>query len=289
MRKNFNILTLSVFTFSILLVNNTSGEELKGKKNLSEKKVRFIVTGDTGTGGKGQYLVASAIEEKCKKSGCDFGILLGDNIYNNGVENIDDPQFITKFEKPYQSLDFKLYLILGNHDYRGNIQAQIDYTGRSKKWNMPGSTYSFSKDMIDFFAIDTNRPDKKQQTELISLLENSKAKWKIVFGHHPRYTNSVYKGKISPAITDMLDNALCNRADLYLAGHEHDKQHLKAVCGVEHLILGSGAGIRLSGYGENTLFAKSSLGFGWFEADHSKIFFQVMDTSGNVEYEYTIR
>ena len=28
--------------------------------------------------------------------------------------------------------------ILGNHEYRGNTQAIIDYSNISRRWNMPG-------------------------------------------------------------------------------------------------------------------------------------------------------
>ena len=34
--------------------------------------LRFIVVGDTGTGGKGQQLVADAIYQVCQVQGCDW-------------------------------------------------------------------------------------------------------------------------------------------------------------------------------------------------------------------------
>ncbi len=260
------------------------------EENISQAKpdgnlIRFIAVGDTGTGTESQYKVARAMEDKCKKDGCDFGLLLGDNIYNSGVVNVNDPQFITKFETPYKNLALKFYLTLGNHDYRGNVQAQVDYTKKSSKWVMPGKTYHFSKGPVEFFSVDTNEPSKKQADELEKELKASKARWKIVFGHHPRYTNGVYKNATG-ALAQLLD-APCGKADLYLCGHEHDKQHLKKVCGVNYLIVGTGAGLRPTNIKENTLFAKSSLGFSWFEINNSSMHFQILDTTGNIEYEYT--
>jgi tartrate-resistant acid phosphatase type 5 len=255
----------------------------------NQKKVRFIAVGDTGTGAEKQYEVARAMAEKCKKSGCDFALILGDNIYNNGVTSVNDPQFDSKFEKPYKDFNFKFYMTLGNHDYRGNVQAEVDYTAKSKKWVMPGRTYSINKGPLDIFSIDSNQPSEKQTKELTKGLENSKARWKLVFGHHPRYTNGIYKNQVRTDFAAMIDKALCGRADMYLCGHEHDKQHLKKVCGVDYLIVGTGAGIRKTGVGPNTLFARSSYGFSWFEVDEKTMHVQILDTAGKVEYEYSMK
>lgn len=252
-----------------------------------QETIRFIAVGDTGTGGPIQYSVAKAMEDKCKKSGCDFGIILGDNIYNSGVSSVDDPQFKTKFEDPYKNLDFRFYLTLGNHDYRGNVQAEIDYTKKSKKWYMPGRTYHFSRGPADFFSIDTDAPSEAQVNELTKEINNSKAKWKIVFGHHPRYTNGVYENATGE-LQRLLDKPLCGKADLYLCGHEHDKQHLKKACGVEYLIVGTGGGVRTKlRPAPNSLFAKATPGFSWFEIDQHRMHFEILDAKGNIEYQYS--
>lgn len=261
---------------------------LSSVADAKKEKTRFFVVGDTGTGDSGQKAVAKAIEDKCKKDGCEFGIFLGDNIYNSGVSSVDDKQFITKFEEPYKNLDMKMYMTLGNHDYRGNVEAEIQYTKKSTKWVMPSRNYNFKIENTEFFCIDTNNPTKDQTEDLVKKVRKSNAKWKIAFGHHPRYTNGVYRNA-EGMLKELLDKALCKKVNLYLSGHEHNKQHLKKSCGVNHLILGSGAGTRpwlMSA--ENTLFAKDSLGFGWFEIDDSTIHFEVLDTNGKVEYKYDI-
>src|SRR5688572_24159997 len=53
-------------------------------------EVRFVVMGDTGEGNDGQHRVADAIAAKCAADGCDFVVLLGDNIYDEGVDNVAD-------------------------------------------------------------------------------------------------------------------------------------------------------------------------------------------------------
>lgn len=277
-RKRLSLVLVLPFLLSI---NNAKAEE-------TPKKIRFIAVGDTGTGDRKQYEVAKAIKDKCDKSGCDFVIILGDNIYNNGVKSVDDPQFITKFEKPYKDIDLKFYLTLGNHDYRGNVQAQIDYTKKSKKWTMPGRTYNFSYGDADFFSLDTNKITDVQISKLKSDLDKAKGKWKIAFGHHPMYTNGVY-GNATGKLADLTGKTLCGKADIYLSGHEHTKQHLKSVCWVEYLVVGTGAGLRPVGKSSNTLFAKASYGFSWFEIDDDKMYFQIIDSKGKVEYDYTVR
>lgn len=280
------VLFLSVaFALNINSVNATTDS---GNVKKTTKKVRFIAVGDTGTGTKSQYDVAKAMKEKCDKSGCDFVILLGDNIYNSGVKSIYDSQFKTKFEDPYKDLDMKFYATLGNHDYRGNVQAQVDYTKLSKKWVMPARTYNFSHEFVDFFSIDTNDPSDTQRERLSKDIKRAKGKWQVVFGHHPRYTNGVY-GNATGKQASLIDKPLCGQAEVYLSGHEHTKQHLKSVCGIEHVVIGTGAGLRKAGVGKNTLFSKATLGFAWFEFDENNMYFEIIDTKGNVEYKYSLK
>lgn len=253
-----------------------------------EPAIRFVSFGDFGTGGGVQYRVAQAIKQKCERSGCDFAVTLGDNIYNDGVRSVQDPQFQSKFEKPFAPLNFRFHMSLGNHDYRGNVDAQVAYTQKSKKWYLPARFYQFSGGPVDFFALDTNRPQAKQKAWLKQKLQQSQAAWKIAFGHHPRYTYSVYKNAQGQGLIQFLDT-LCGQADLYLAGHEHDKQHLKSLCGPEYLIVGTGGGRRKVGKGPNTLYASNRFGFAWFEVTPSRLYFELLDDKGEVEYSYQKR
>lgn len=253
----------------------------------SAAPVRFPTFGDMGTGAQIQYKVSQAIERKCAAAGCDFAVTLGDNIYNNGVTGVNDAQFASKFEKPYANLPFRFYMVLGNHDYRGNVEAQVAYTQRSSKWYLPKRYYSFRSGPVSFLALDTNQPDAAQLAFVKDWLKTVDTPWRVAFGHHPRYTNSAYRNTQSPALKTLLDS-LCGEVDLYLAGHEHDKQHLKPVCGMEHLIVGTGAGLRKVGTGPNTLFARSSYGFGWVEATSEQMRFELLNQEGQVEYRYTL-
>ena len=46
----------------------------------------ILVFGDAGTGNAGQHRVGRAMFDVCRVRRCDFAVMLGDNIYENGIE-----------------------------------------------------------------------------------------------------------------------------------------------------------------------------------------------------------
>lgn len=190
--------------------------------------IRFILTGDTGTGSEEQYQVARTIESVCKARGCDFMAILGDLIYEIGVSSPNDPQFESKFELPYANLTFPIYTVLGNHDnsfdpvtpntgvdlgighwYEGG-KHMIEYNYRtdrlSDKWQLPARYYSFRVGDAEFFALDSNTmmflnvPFGSANPQAIqdALAQNawfdeavaaSSAPWKFTLAHHPYVSN----------------------------------------------------------------------------------------------------
>ena len=185
-------------------------------------EVRFVAIGDTGEGNDSQHAVADAIEAKCAADGCDFAVMLGDNVYDAGVDSIVDDQWFSKFEEPYENLDFPFYAVLGNHDNGGLLSEifgttfdgsgaefdkgdiQVAYTQHSDKWTMPARVYDFVAGPAHFFALDTNdmmwapaideakdRSDA-QRADLPPLMDNSESPWIIVLGHHPYISNGAH-------------------------------------------------------------------------------------------------
>ena len=83
----------------------------------------------------------------------DFVLMLGDNIYSDGVG-----RGIQKtFEAPFADLlaaGVQFYAVLGNHDIRRGTELQIHYAA----WNMTGRRfYAFPKgdSLIEFFGLDS--------------------------------------------------------------------------------------------------------------------------------------
>ena len=132
----------------------------------------IICIGDFGCGNKDQLKVANLIRNLIKKKrNCKLILGLGDNFYPDGVTDKNDKQFNSKFELPYSKIPkaIKFYNVLGNHDYKGNPQAQIDYTNcGSKKWIMPNNFYCFEYIiggvLVEFFAVDTNFSKMSSET-----------------------------------------------------------------------------------------------------------------------------
>lgn len=205
------------------------------------EEVRFVVMGDTGEGNERQYKVAEAIRQKCERDGCDFALLLGDNIYDAGVESTLDQQWLSKFELPYENLDMPFYAVLGNHDNGGFLSqllgdtfggagaefergdVQVAYTQVSSKFRMPGRTYDFVAGPAHFFALDSNDmvwskalPAAEGRTQwqvdtLPGRIDQASATWRIAFAHHPWISNGrhgdagEYEG-LEEDITDLIAN-----------------------------------------------------------------------------------
>ena len=243
----------------------------------------ILAFGDGGTGTQIQYDVARSMKRVCSKVGCDFGLLLGDNIYEHGVDSIDDQQFIEKFEAPYGPLEIPFYTILGNHDKRGNIQAQIDYTKRSNWWRMPEKYYSKEIGNILLVGIYSNDFDDKQKEFVKKALEKSKAQWKIVFGHHPVKSYGFHGG--THRLRKKLLPLLCESNAIYISGHDHDLQVLKSDCGTPLIVSGAAAKKRTTREGSGTLFAKSTYGYAVMSFDKKKMDLTLYNINNEILYK----
>ncbi|HEY5945011.1 MAG TPA: metallophosphoesterase [Kofleriaceae bacterium] len=174
------------------------------------KPVKFIAVGDTGKGNADQRRVAMAMRDLCAAKGCDFVLMLGDNIYDSGVTSTMDSQWQTKFEQPYSDVDLPFYVALGNHDYGGKLiidvagignefdkgKVEVDYTQISTKWNMPATHYTFTWGDVGFVVFDTNsilwgdNTYGDQAAWLPSALAQVAGKrWIFTAGHHPYRSN----------------------------------------------------------------------------------------------------
>lgn len=279
-------------------------------RDSSKRGVQFIAVGDWGSGGKGQRLIAEAMAEKAKRDSVWFVLVLGDNFYQDGVASIQDEQWKTKFEEMYwqPSLQIPFYAVLGNHDYRTNPQAQVDYTGLSSRWRMPARYYNFVRPIdsmyrIDFFCLDTyplsdlSSEDVGQSRDTAGVLRQlqwleedlagSTALWKIVMGHHALYSNGEHgnnKGLVTllEPLFDRFD------VDLYIAGHDHHQELLKPVRGVEYIVSGGGSIHRDVTWRSNTIYAATNLGFTWFRVTRDDLLVEFITKEGKVDFAHVI-
>ncbi|MFK7822691.1 MAG: metallophosphoesterase [Oligoflexales bacterium] len=254
----------NIFKFCLCLIFiDTTFNITFGNSSTTNNSLTFLAFGDGGTGNSKQKKVADSMVRICSIQGCDFAIMLGDNIYNDGVDNVDDEQFQTKFEVPYGPLAIPFYVALGNHDARGNTQAQIDYTERSLWWNMPARYYAETIEDLMIIAIDSNDFGEDQRQFLADQLENSSASLNIVYGHHPIYSYGSH-GHTSYLVDDLLP-ILCEYPNVvYISGHDHDLQVLDSECGVPLFVSGAAAKLRKTNYGRRTVWSESTYGYTLF-------------------------
>ena len=241
--------------------------------------LRFVSLADTGTGAKSQYAVAKAMARYQRQNEFNLAILAGDNIYNNGeIEKIN-----AVFERPYQPLlkqGVKFHACLGNHDIRtDNGDPQVSYPG----FNMPGRYYTFRRDSVQFFALDTNHNAdwKNQLIWLDQELSRSDAPWKIVFGHHQIYSSGNY-GLNQPLIKVLTPIFKKHGVQLYINGHDHNYERTRTINGTTYLICGAGAGVRPVGRSAWTEYSASKLSFAAFNVYSDRIVISGIDTNNRV-------
>ncbi|MBE9229883.1 metallophosphoesterase [Phormidium sp. LEGE 05292] len=240
---------------------------------------RFVSVADTGTGTQNQYAVAEAMSRYHQKNPYNLVILAGDNIYNYGeIEKIE-----AVFERPYQYLlkkGVKFQACLGNHDIvTKNGDPQVQYPG----FNMPSRYYTFRRDSVQFFALDTNSNAdwKNQLIWLEKELSRSNAPWKIVFGHHQIYSSGVY-GVNQPFIKTLTPLFQKYKVQLYINGHEHSYERTRSINGTTYMITGGGAGTRPVGRSEWTEYSASRLSFAAYEVYGDRILISAIGTDNLV-------
>ena len=228
--------------------------------------VHFMAIGDWGLDTDEQKQIgeemAKISQSHNKTKGELFVAALGDNFYEDGVKSVDDPRWDSVFVAPFAKVNCPWYPVLGNHDWEGNVQAQIDYA-KDPRWKMAGAYYVKSFAEVDMFFIDTTLlcpelsfmftgsefspvAQKKHFEWLEQVLkkscESKKLKWRIVFGHYP-----VYSGGSSGILSEMqVVNELFIKyeVDAYFCGHDHSLQHLQCMqSGISYFVSGSGCEI----------------------------------------------
>jgi len=255
----------------------------------ADRPIRVLAFGDFGTGSAQQKQVAAAMLQYHRKEPFDFAITLGDNFYNDGMESPNDPRWETWWDELYNPLGIKVYATLGNHDwgYSNSPAAEILYSQKSPSWRMPAAYYTFTAGPVQFFALDTNEMSEAQLLWLRDELDSSRATWKVVYGHHPIYSAGAHED--NPKMIKRLLPVLKGRADVFIAGHDHDLQHLKPEGGVHFFVSGGGgASLRQPRPGPRSLFAKGVHGFAVMEADARQLKVTFVDVNLNKLYEYIL-
>lgn len=236
-------------------------------------------------------------------------IAAGDVHHFNGVASVNDPLWLTNYEHIYAHPELMIdwFPLLGNHEYRGNTQAVLDYGQVSRRWMMPARYYTqvFGKKGVTLriVFIDTTPligryrqdpgvyPDACKQDEQAQLqwldrtLSQAKEDWVIVVGHHPIYAETP---KAEAERTDMQQKVMpilhkYNNVAIYACGHIHDFQHIqKKGDPIDYVVNSSASQARKAKPIDGTVFCSSEPGFSVIAAKKNILNLYMIDKQGNL-------
>lgn len=265
------------------------------------KTVRAVVIGDFGEPGKdsGQDAVAKAIREVHARSRFQIGLTVGDNFYPSGVNDTADPHWKSEFHEKYDALGIRFYAALGNHDYKGNPQAQVEYTKKpgNETWRMPDRYYTFEAGPVRFFALDTDegtiglfrsKPWSDEQSRWLAgqLGKQGSARWKVVYGHHPIFSDG-HHGDEKRLNEKLLPILKAHKVDVYLSGHDHDMQHFERD-GIQFFVVGGGGADTRKVKRKRADFADGVHGFLELEASGSRMALRMIGADGKTLFTKTL-
>lgn len=279
--------------------------------SIFDKKFNFYVANDLGRNGYyDQKPIAELMGTMGEEIGPEFVLATGDVHHFEGVRSVNDPLWMTNYELIYSHPELMIdwFPILGNHEYRGNTQAVLDYTNISRRWTMPDRYYTRTFEekgaTIRIIWIDTTPliekyrkesdkyPDackqdvSKQLSWLESVLANAKEDWIIVAGHHPIYA---YTPKEESERLDMqkwVDSILRkHKVDMYICGHIHNFQHIRVPgSDIDYIVNSAGSLARKVEPIEGTKFCSPEPGFSVCSIDKKELNLRMIDKKGNILY-----
>jgi predicted MPP superfamily phosphohydrolase len=294
-----------------------------GIPRLSGDNFNFIIASDMGRRGvSDQQRIADLMDEAASVNELQLIAVAGDPIHDEGVQSADDPEWQIKIEKVYAAPSLHAipwYAVPGNHEYRGNVQALLDYSGKSQRWNAPARYFSLEQPLekkkkgetlllvfidttplIDKYRSgeDSNYADSdagqqdidSQLAWIEQVLGESKARWKIVIGHHPVFADSEKDETERADMQNRLDPLLTRyNVDLYVCGHIHNFQYLRpAERSTAYVVNSSASKSREVKPIEGTVFCDSSPGFSIVSVSPDSLDFYMINREGKTIYRFTL-
>lgn len=274
---------------------------------ITKGDINLLVASDLGRNGYYQQKkVAAAMSETAEKIGPDAVLAIGDTHHYGGVQSVSDPLWLTNYELIYSHPELMVdwYAVCGNHEYRGNTQAVLDYSGVSRRWKMPARYYTRTFEdhgtTLKVVFIDTTPlidkyrknnatyPDAATQDMEAQLqwLDNTLATagedWVVVVGHHPIYA---FTDKAESERTDLqkrVDSILRrHRVDMYICGHLHNYQHIRRQgTDIDYIVNTSGSQTRVPEKTDGTIFCSDAPGFSVLSAGKKALRLAMLDSEG---------
>lgn len=225
------------------------------------------------------------------------------NTLASGFTPPEDPLF-GRHERPLARLaesSLPVWLSLGNHDVelpsrcgaggdpaRERLEACLQVARRSPLWRMPGRHYVLDEGPARFIVVDANLAIRDYGgfsfADEVAFVEAAAAgcdtRTCFLVGHQPPVTAGSHRDELgSAAVRARMDQLLAaggGKIRAYLAGHDHDLQHLRTPAGLDVLVSGNGCDGRpeerfdaVSRPGARLLFGSVRWGYGVLEVGSS--------------------
>ncbi len=305
---------LKLFTSLILAIVVCFGINARTPATQLDGDVVLMIGNDLGRNGYyEQKNMAELMGTVAESIGPDAFLALGDTHHYLGVTSVNDPLWNTNYELVYShpELQIEWCPILGNHEYRGNTQAVIDYSSVSRRWIMPSRYYSriFDNDgtrikiifidttpIIDKYRKESDKyPDAKKQDVEAQLAwldkeleKDDNADWTIVVGHHPIYAQTPKQNSEREDMQQKVDPILRkHKVDMYICGHIHNFQHIRKN-DIDYIVNTSGSLSRTKVSAiEGTVFCNGDIGFSILTATQKTLTLSMIDHKGKVLHQAT--
>ena len=276
-RRQFFTWTAGVVGMALASYYPSSKVVALDPESVSSPLFRFAALGNVGTSNLGQLAIAEVMNDYYQQHPFELVLMAGDNIYEDGeIRRVG-----ATFSKPYyflrkQGVPFNA--VLGNHDVlTNNGKDQIKFSS----FNMDGRYYSFTKGIVQYFALNTTDILwTKQQEWLEQTLAKSNATWKIVLAHHPLYSSGLH-GSNEKLITM---SPLFKRygVQLYINGCDRNYERTEVIDGTTYLTVGAGKNTHPMFGSKWTAHFAARLSFATIDVYPQKLVIQGIGKNGKV-------
>lgn len=289
---------------------------------IDDQATHLLMIGDWGAENPAaQSVVAAGMRKYTKDRSLtsEALLLLGDSWYGELAGGVHSLRWQTQFEQMYAPDVFACpaYSVAGNHDYQrwpeSKVAAELEYArvGRTSRgatrWTMPSLWYRFEfpekNPLITFLALDSNMPfpdgsssrgrdftlTAQQRAEQLAWLEAElerprTAPFLVAMAHHPVYSDGPH-GDHATLIRDWDPLFRKHKVDVYLAGHDHDLQHLEFEGHPTSFFLSGGGGADLYDLkidpSERGPYGQKVYGFSHLSVTPKKLTLRHLDENGH--------
>ena len=299
---------LATIAISLLICATAKGQTPEQWKTL-KADINLFVANDLGRNGYyDQKPIAELMGVMAEEVGPEAIIATGDVHHFDGIASTQDPLWLTNYELIYTHPELMIswFPVLGNHEYRGNTQAVLDYSKVSRRWQMEGRYYTKvfcdekagtslrvvfidTTPLIDSYRADSRYPDAgKQDIEaqlswLDNTLQSAKEDWVIVVGHHPMYAETKKDIAEQKDIQRHLLPIFKKNGNvaMYICGHIHNFQHIRKPSDfVDYVVNTAGSLSRKVKETDGTQFCSPSTGFSVVSVSKQKLQLHMIDKGG---------